>query len=148
MFIGCVGSIEAPSKHAPLPFTGILDDESPRAWKNDFDQLPFKGNPLIEEVLFFHKPSRTVIMDDLIQIHPRVEGKHLRNALFKLEGVLSPYGGVGLDIRLSFVRRNLARQSLQKLLSWDFDRLIIAHGPCIEKDARAFVERAFRWLAP
>ena len=59
---------------------------------------------------------------------------------------ISP-GGVGLDIRLSFIRRNLARQSLQKLLSWDFDRLIIAHGPCVETGAKAFVERAFRWLA-
>ena len=76
-----------------------------------------------------------------------MEGKHFRNTLFKLEGVVSPHGGVGLDIRLSFVRRNLARQSLQKLLSWDFDKLIIAHGHCIEKDAKAFVERAFRWLA-
>ena len=34
----------------------------------------------------------------------------------------------------------------QRLLSWDFDRLIIAHGPCIERDAKAFVTQAFRWL--
>ena len=134
-------------KKGSLSYTGILGDEPPQAWKNDFDQLAFKGNPLIEEVLFFHKPSRTVILDDLIQVHPRVEGKHFRNALFKLEGVVSPYGGVGLDIRLSFIRRNLARQSLQKLLSWDFDRLIIAHGPCVETGAKPFVKRAFRWLA-
>ena len=129
-----------------LPFTGMLGDEPPQAWKNDFDQLTFKGNPLIEEVLFFHKSSRTVILDDLIQIHPRVKGKHFRNALFKLEGVESPHGGVGLDIRLTFIRRKLARQSLERLLSWEFDKLIIAHGPCIQKDAKAFVERAFRWL--
>ena len=134
-------------KKGSLSYTGILGDEPPQAWKNDFDQLAFRGNPLIEEVLFFHKPSRTVILADLIQVHPRVEGKHFRNALFKLEGVVSPHGGVGLDIRLSFIRRNLARQSLQKLLSWDFDRLIIAHGPCVETGAKAFVERAFRWLA-
>lgn len=124
----------------------MLGDEPPQAWKNDFDQLTFKGNPLIEEVLFFHKSSRTVILDDLIQIHPRVKGKHFRNALFKLEGVESPHGGVGLDIRLTFIRRKLARQSLERLLSWEFDKLIIAHGPCIQKDAKAFVERAFRWL--
>jgi hypothetical protein len=55
-------------------------------------------------------------------------------------------GGVALDIRLSFTDRNLARRSLEKLLSWDFDKLIIAHGVCIEKDAKPFVERAFRWL--
>jgi hypothetical protein len=76
----------------------------------------------------------------------RFEGKPLRNALFELEGVAYPDGGVALDIRLSFTDRNLARRSLEKLLSWDFDKLIIAHGVCIEKDAKPFVERAFRWL--
>ena len=75
-----------------------------------------------------------------------MKGRAFRNALFKLEGVESPYGGVALDIRLSFTHRNLARRSLDKLLSWDFDKLIIAHGVCIEKDAKPFVERAFRWL--
>ncbi len=134
-------------KKGPLPLTGVLGDEPPQTWKNNFDQLAFKGNRLIEEVVFFHKRSRTVILDDLIQIHPKVEGKHFRNALFKLEGVASPHGGVALDIRLTFTNRGLARRSLEKLLSWDFDKLIIAHGPCIEKDAKTFVERAFRWLA-
>jgi hypothetical protein len=70
----------------------------------------------------------------------------LRNALFQLEGVASPPGGVGLDFRLSFTNRKLARRSLDKLLSWDFDKLIIAHGACIEKDAKPFVAQAFQWL--
>ena len=133
-------------KKGTLPLAGILGDESPQAWKNDFDQLAFKGNPLIEEVLFFHKRSRTVILDDLIQIHPLIKGKLFRNVVLKLEGVVSPQGGVGLDIRLSFIHRDLARQSLKRLLAWDFDKLIIAHGMCIETNAKAFVERAFRWL--
>ena len=133
-------------KKGPLPFSGILGDEPPQAWKDDFDQLAFKGNPLIEEVLFFHKRSRTVILDDLIQIHPMVKGRPFRNALLKLSGVASPHGGVPLDGRLSFTNRDLARQSLEKLLSWDFDKLVIAHGVCVEKDAKPFVERAFRWL--
>jgi hypothetical protein len=131
-----------------LPFTGILSDTPPQAWAADLDQLAFKGNPLIEEIIFFHRKSRTVILDDLVQIHPMVAGKPFRNALFKLAGVASPHGGVALDIRLSFTNRNLARRSLEKLLSWDFDKLIIAHGGCIEKDAKPFVKRAFRWLVP
>lgn len=135
-------------KKRPLPLTVVLGDEPPQAWADDFDQLIFKGNTLLDEVLFFHKQSGTVILDDLIQIHPDVKGKPLRNALLKLEGVGSPDGGVGLDIRLSFTNRNLARQSLEKLLSWDFDKLIIAHGNCIEKDAKPFVREAFRWLVP
>ncbi len=133
-------------KKRPLPLTGVLADEPPQAWADHFDQLVFKGNRLFDEVVFFHKPSGTVILDDLIQIHSQVKGKPIRNALIKLEGVGSPDGGVGLDIRLTFTNRKLARRSLEKLLSWDFDKLIIAHGDCIEKNAKAFVERAFRWL--
>lgn len=129
-----------------LPLTGTLTDTEPRDWSLDFDQLAFRGNPLIEEVLFFHKVSRTVILGDLIQMHPRVKGKPFRNVLFQLEGVASPPGGVGLDFRLFFTNRKLARRSLDTLLSWDFDKLIIAHGACIEKDAKSFVEQAFQWL--
>ncbi len=129
-----------------LPATGILGNEPPPDWADDFDQLAFKGNPLLEEVVFFHRASRTVILDDLIQIHPPMKGKPLSNATFLLEGVAAPHGGVGLDIRLSFTQRDRARRSLEKLLSWDFDKLIIAHGPCIEHDAKPFVERAFHWL--
>ncbi len=133
-------------KKGHLPLTGMLKDTPPSDWSLDFDQLAFQGNPLIEEVLFFHQASRTVILGDLIQVHPSVKGKLLRNALFQLEGVASPPGGVGLDFRLSFTNRKLARRSLDKLLSWDFDKLIIAHGACIEKDAKPFVEQAFHWL--
>jgi len=134
-------------KQGNLSFTGVLRDAPYQDWADDLDQLTFKGSPLLDEVLFFHKESRTVILDDLIQIDPLVKGKPTRNALFKLEGVAAPYGGVALDMRLSFMNRNLARQSLEKLLSWDFDKLIIAHGVCIEKDAKPFVERAFQWLS-
>lgn len=133
-------------KKGSLEFTGILTDTIPRAWAEDLDQVPFRGNPLIEEVIFFHKKSRTIILDDLIQNHLPVNAKPLRNALFKLAGVLHPDGGVPLDARLSFIHRDVARRSLQKLLSWDFDKLIIAHGVCIETNAKAFIKRAFKWL--
>jgi hypothetical protein len=104
------------------------------------------SNWFAEEIFFFHKKSRTVILGDFIQNHPMAKGRPLLNAFFKLAGVSYPHGGVGLDIRLSFTNRILARRSLEKLLSWDFDKLIIAHGACIEKDAKPFVERAFGWL--
>jgi hypothetical protein len=133
-------------KKGRLPLTGILGDDAPQAWAGDFEQLIFRGNPLLEEVVFFHKRSRTLILDDLIQIHPAVKGNFVRNALFRLSGVSDPDGGVPLDIRLSFIHRSVARQCLQSLLAWDFDKLIIAHGHCIPHNAKAFVERAFRWL--
>jgi hypothetical protein len=133
-------------KKEHLPFTGTLKDMPQSDWVDDFDQLAFQGNPFIEEVLFFHKASRTVILGDLIQNQQRGQGKFLRSASFKCAGIVSEQGGVPIDIRLSFTHRQLARQSLNKLLSWDFDKLIIGHGVCIEKDAKPFVEQAFHFL--
>jgi hypothetical protein len=133
-------------KKGSLKFAGVLTDETPQIWAEDLEQIPFKGNPLIEEVIFLHRKSRTVILDDLIQNHPPLKGHPLRNALLGIAGVAYPHGGVPLDIRLSFIHRDLARQSLEKLLSWDFDKVIIAHGACIKTNAKAFVERTFHWL--
>lgn len=124
----------------------MLTDTSPASWANDLDQMVFEGNPLLSETLFFHRAGRTVILDDLIQIHPLTPGRPLRNALVRFGGVAAPFGGVALDMRLSFIYRKRAAQSLDKVLSWDFDKLIIAHGPCVERDAKRFFARAFRWL--
>ena len=110
-------------KKGRLPITGILGDSPNPAWAGDLDQLAFKGSPSIEEIFFFHKELRTVILDDLIQTYSLVKGKPLLNALIRLEGVGAPHGGVGLEIQLTFTDRKLARQSLEKLLAWDFDKL-------------------------
>ena len=134
-------------KKGDLPYTGTLRDTPEPGWANDLEQLLFMGSPYLKEVLFFHKSSHTVILDDLIQIHVLRNKRPFRNALLKLEGVTYPTGGVALDIRLAFTNRKLARLSLEKLLSWDFDRLIIGHGNCIEKDAKAYVKKVFAWLA-
>jgi hypothetical protein len=140
------GPPQIPNAFKWMPFAGILGELPPHGWAYDLDQLVFKGNCFIDEVFFLHRKSRTLIMADFIQNHPVEKDEPLRNALLKFMGVAYPHGGVALDIRLSFINRNLARQSLRRLLSWDFDKLIIAHGVCIERDAKPFVERAFRWL--
>jgi hypothetical protein len=129
-----------------LPYTGVLGDAPSPNWSADLDQLAFQGNPLGEEVIFFHRASGTVILDDLIQIHLPRQGHPISNALLALTGVVAPDGGVPLDMRLTFTQRRLAQQSLDHLLSWDFDKLIIAHGPCITHAAKPFVKRAFQWL--
>ena len=139
------GPPQIPNKFQALPFAGILGEVPPNGWADDLDQPAFEDNLFIDEVFFIHKKSRTVILADFIQNRPITKGEPFLNALYKLAGVAYP-GGVAVDIRLSFTNRKLARQSLEKLLSWDFDKLIIADGVCIEKDGKPFVERAFRWL--
>jgi hypothetical protein len=134
-----------PKAFRSLNVAGVLGDDAPAAWSSDFEQLVFRGNPFIEEVVFFHAKTRTVIVGDLIQNYPTKQLGFFGAALARLENVLD--GGVPRDIALSFnFGKHAARQSLERLLSWDFDRLIVAHGRCIERDAKPFVIEAFRWL--
>lgn len=133
-------------QHGRLPLAGTLGDQPPQAWGDTFDQLVFRGNPLLDEVVYLHRPSKTVILGDMIQFNTPQADHPFQTVIFKLAGVAQGQAGMGLDMRLTFLDRTAARRSLQRLLAWDFDKLIIAHGPCIEKDAKRFVERAFHWL--
>ncbi|MCC7362115.1 MAG: DUF4336 domain-containing protein [Anaerolineales bacterium] len=133
-------------KPAHLPLTGVLSDQPPAAWADDLEQLVFKGNPLLSEVIFYHRRAKTAMLDDILQVDPPMAGRPLQNAMARFGGVAAPHGGVPLDMRWTFVNRRLARQSLEQVLAWDFDKLIIAHGDCIEKEAKPFIRRCFRWL--
>ncbi len=123
----------------------LLEDAPPAAWAQDLDQLLFQGNYFIEEVEFLHRKSSTLIVADFIQNYRAEDGDFVGNIAKGAAGVLN--GGVPRDIRWSFTNRRRARASLKRLLSWNFDKLIVAHSFCVEHNAKAFVEGAFRWLS-
>ncbi len=122
----------------------LLGEVAPPEWIADIDQILFQGNLLWAEAEFFHRESRTLIMADFIQNYPRQKRRPFLNAVTRIAGVQG--GGVPLDIRLACCRRGLGRNSLSRVLAWDFDRLIVAHGDCIERDAKVTIRRAFGWL--
>lgn len=137
------GPPRTPRRFQGIEFAGNLGDEG-SPWERDIDQVVFRGNALIDEVEFLHRKSGTAIFADFIQNYPSQPGRVIGNALMRVAGVLD--GGVPRDIRLSMTRRDLARASLDRILAWEFDRLILAHGRCLERDAKEFVRDAFRWL--
>jgi hypothetical protein len=132
-----------PKGLAHLPFAGILNDSD--TWPDDFEQILFKGNRFLTEIFFYHKASKTVLMGDLIQNNKRIPGKPFTYLVFKLLGVAYPKGGVALDLKLS-TNKAIAKESIDKILSWDFDKLILAHGSCIESNAKEYMSKAFSWL--
>ena len=53
--------------NAGLKFEASLTDASPGEWGSDFDQAWFRGSFAMDEIAFFHRPSRTALFADLIQ---------------------------------------------------------------------------------
>jgi len=54
-------------KRSDLAFREPLEDRPPAEWIWDIDQAWFTGSLFLDEVVFLHKPSRTVIVGDLIE---------------------------------------------------------------------------------
>ena len=115
----------------------------PPAWAGTLDQLPLAGMPRVCEVAFFHPASRSLILTDLC-FHVR-RGPWLTRALLRVNGAWDRFGMS--RIGRSLVRDRAAlRRSLDALLEWDFDRIVVAHGDVLEHGGRAALREAFAWL--
>lgn len=55
------------AKRKELRFAGTLADEPPAEWKGQIDQFFFNNSPFMDELIFFHRASRTAIIADLSQ---------------------------------------------------------------------------------
>lgn len=132
-------------KGGELPLTGLLGDALPEAWTPDLDHVVL-GDALLRESAFYHAPSRTLLVEDVIQVHEPIPGHPVSNAVFRLGGLMAPDGGVSRDIRLTFLDRPAARKAVRRILDWPFQTVVLAHGPIVTRQAKAFVAKAFDWL--
>lgn len=127
----------------------LLTNNPDPAYADDIDQLIFGGSFFMDEVVFFHKTSRTVIIADLIQRHDLTDvGTGWKSHVMKLVGIVGPQGGTPREWRMSFAfGKEKARQALAKITeTWIPDRMVIAHGQCAEQDATKLVKEALKWV--
>jgi len=129
-----------------LRFDAELGDEPDVAWAADIDQTIFRGSLFMEEVVFYHHESRTVIVCDLIQRHPESKMSGWKGMLMQLDGLVGADGSTPREWRASFLRRGPARSARKKVLDWGAERLLIAHGDCAQTDAAAIISRALSWI--
>ena len=99
----------------------------------------------MEEVFFFHKETKTLIITDFIQ------SIHSYHNLF--ERIMGRVGGIfenpspPRDLRLLMrLDRQTARNSINRVKQWDFEKIIIAHGQLITKNAQSVFNKAFDWI--
>ncbi len=128
-----------------LHFDAKLGDEPDPAWAADIDQLIFRGSFVMEEVVFFHRASRTAILCDLIQRQDPTQMKGWKGMLMRLDGLVGEHGGTPREWRASFLRRRLTRAARERILAWEPERLVIAHGACAQENATEILTRALSW---
>ena len=133
-----------PEKRQDLKVAAELGDEAPEPWRADLEQHFFRGAPFLNEVVFFHPASRTIVFTDLVFNKPRAKTLASR-LLFGLMGATNQFGPHRLT-RLFMRDHAAARASLERLLRWDFDRVTVTHGDVLESGGREAVRTAFAFL--
>jgi hypothetical protein len=129
-----------------LHFHQELGDEPDPAWAADVDQTIFHGSFAMAEVAFFHRASRTAILGDLIQRHDPAKWPGWRGSLMRLDGLIGERGSTPREWRATFLHRSSARAARARVLAWEPERLLIAHGACAQKDATEILARALAWI--
>ena len=133
-----------PEKRPDLVHAGVLGDEAPVEWRGELEQAFFRGRPYENEVAFFHPATRTLILCDLaFNFGPRdAWPTRVLMSLLRSYGKLGPSKLDPLLIR----DRAAARASLERILAWDFDRVIVAHGDVQESGGYALMRDGYAWL--
>lgn len=134
------------ARRKDIAFDGELGDAPPPEWSADLDQVVFAGNLITQEVVFFHKASRTAVFTDLIQHFPPGWFTGWRALVAKLDLMSAPQPEVPRKFRTATTDRKAARAALERILAWPSEKVLMAHAPPVEAEGRAFLERTFRWL--
>ena len=123
-----------------------LDRDHGYPWDNAIATLPVTSD-YMTEVVFFHRPSRTLLLTDLIEnFEPEKLSLGMR-LLTWLGGCLDPNGSTPRDMRLTFRNRKPElRAAIETIISWNPERIILAHGRWYERDGVKELKRAFRWV--
>lgn len=138
----------AESQNIKVNFDRLLKEKAPSYWQDELEQLIFKGSRAIEEVVFFHKRSQTLILADLIEnFEPKKTTSHFWKSIHKFAGIADPNGKTPIDMRMTFLgRKEIARKCYKQMLEWQPEMIILSHGRWYDKNGTKELKRAFQWL--
>jgi len=130
-------------KRKDLRIDETLGEAPPAAWRDDLDQLHIEGT-LLGETVFFHRETRTLISSDLAENF--ASSDHWLTRLYLKSQRLEHRFGVAWLLRVCYRDKHKARRCIDRLLEWDIERVILAHGEIVESGGRAALREAFAWL--
>jgi hypothetical protein len=103
------------------------------------------GVPIFDESVILHRASGTLITSDLL-VHVEASSPRLTRLVFRLIGNYGQPGWGWLERRMFVKDRRALRASVEQILTWPFDRIVLAHGMPVEHGGQTALHDAFQWL--
>lgn len=137
------GAPGVEAKQPALKLRSYGDGAGP--WTGTLETHAVAGATRLGETVLFDPRSRTLILTDLAFNIREVDGWFAKMNLQMLDA----YGRFGP----SFLCRNwfitdakVARRSIDRILAWAPERIVVAHGEVVEGGGEAALREAFAWM--
>jgi len=139
----CPGVEKRASKG--LVFDEVLGDEAPALWADELSQFALQGTRVMREVVFLHRATKTLILVDLVEnvTAATPDTNMFLRVFFRAIGMWN-HPTPAPEYRLGWGDKTLVREGMERILAWDFDRVILSHGDLITEDAKHVVAHAWR----
>jgi hypothetical protein len=129
-------------KRKDFDFDAVIDERQNLPWNPSLEHKLVKGVPIFNEVVFYHSPSKTLIVTDLA-IHICESRSLLTTAVFKLLGAYGKFGWAKIEKWL-YVRDMAAfKASIEDILRWDIEKVLLTHGEPLTEDGGQRLRDAF-----
>ncbi len=134
----------------------IYKEELP--WNDQIKHITLSTNGFMHEILFYHVPSQSLLLTDLIQNHTLQTSSGYNSNLkfiYNTVGISRDVGGgIPVDFKMGFhwpfssCTIDYTRYILQNdvIEKWDFDKILITHGDNIYDGAKEYFEMFVRSL--
>jgi hypothetical protein len=144
------GTAKTIAKCPDLHFSGVLADDPAPDWAGQIDQFYFANSRFVDELIFFHRASRTAIITDLSQTFSdnflKEHWPWWMRLVARFSKMTEGIGHPPIDYRISFRNRGTARPKVRALIAERAEHVLLAHGEVVRSDGEAFLRRAFSWL--
>ncbi|GEM_PF-438676 len=108
------------------------------------ESLSISGIPRLNEIVFFHRRSSTLILTDLA-FNIRAPRGLLTNIVLRAVGGYERCATSKLIKMVTQDKDALAR-SAKPIFDWPFERIVLGHGKIIDVDARNTLAEALSWV--
>jgi hypothetical protein len=132
-------------KQRALRYDGVLGDPLPPTLAGEFEQAFVRGR-VMAEVALLHRPTRTLLLVDLVERF----GDDTPNINWPVRASFKLFGGwnrptLAPEYRFAgWHNRAAARAALERILTWDFERVVLAHGALVDRDAKDVLRQTWR----
>jgi hypothetical protein len=134
-----------PGLDAKVDVAARVLDGQETPWAGDLELVFVGGSPKMNELVFFHAGSRTLIVTDLA-FNFRSADSFITRIFLRINGSLGSFGPSRLGKRVFLGDRAEIRLAIDRILEWDFDRIVLSHGEVLETGGRDALRDAFTWV--